>query len=150
MGLYTSHADRLALAVTASVTAILAQAAEARQNALDRRLQPMREVIDALEDLHGPDARPLDHPGDFADLVARHGADHLRERDVQLLQAATAERADRDCALGEALDDLAAARAASGEVGRQYDDGSLLAWVGVSKEQFQAVVDMALRRPSPS
>ena len=149
MSPHTSHTDRLALAVTASVTAILAREAEARQSALDRHLQPMRDVIDALERLHGPDAQPLDHPRDFADLVARHGAEHLSERDVQLLQAAMTERADRDCALGEALDDLAAAREASGEAGRQYDERSLLAWVGVSKEQFRAVVQTALRHPPP-
>ena len=150
MDLHASHADRLALAVTASVTAILAREAEARESALDRRLQPMREVIDALEGLHGPGAQPLDHPRDFADLVARHGADHVRERDVQLLQAAMAESADRDCALGEAIDDLAAAREASGESGRPYDESSLLAWVGVSKEQFRAVVETALRHPTLS
>jgi hypothetical protein len=143
----TSHTDRLALAVAARVTTILAQDAEARQSALDRRLQPMREVIDSLERLHGPDAQPLDHPSDFADLVVRHGAEHLRERDVRLLQAAMVESADCDCALGEALDDLAAAREASGDAGRQYDERSLLAWVGVSKEQFLAVVEAALRHP---
>ena len=149
MSLHTSHTDRLALAVTASVTAILAREAEARQSALDRRLQPLREVIDGLERLHGPNVQPLDHPRDIADLVARHGANHLRERDVQLLQAAMVESADRDCALSEALDDLAAAREDSGEAGHQYDERSLLAWVGVSKEQFLAVVEAALRRPSP-
>jgi hypothetical protein len=105
-------------------------------------------VIDALERLHGLDVQPLDHPRDFADLVAEHGADHLRERDVQLLQAAMVERADRDCALGEALDDLAVAREASGEAG-QKDDAGLLAWVGVSREEFLAVVETALRRSSP-
>ena len=146
----TSHTDRLALAVAASVTAILARVAEGRQSALDRRLQPMREVIDGLERLHGPDAEPLDHPCDFADLVARHGAEHLRERDVRLLQAAMAESADRHCALGEALDDLAAAREDSGEPGQQYDERSLLAWVGVSKEQFLAGVETALRHRPPA
>jgi hypothetical protein len=109
----------------------------------------MREVIDGLERLHGPDAQPLDHPSAFADLVARHGAEHLRERDIQLLQTALVESADCDCALGEALDDLAAAREASGEAGRQDDESSLLAWVGVSREQFLAVVETALRHPSP-
>ena len=147
MDWHTSHTDRLALAVAASVTTILARDAEARRRALDRRLQPMREVIDGLERLHGPDAQPLDHPSDFADLVARHGADHLRERDVQLLQAAMVESADCDCALGEALGDLAAARDASGEASLQHEERSLLAWVGVSKEQFLAVVEAALRHP---
>jgi hypothetical protein len=148
VGQHTSHTDRLALAVTASVTAILAREAEARQSALDRRLQPMRRVIDALEYLHGLDVQPLDHPRDFADLVAQHGADHLRERDVRLLQVAMVERADLECALGEALDDLAAAREDSGEAGHPYDESSLLAWVGVSKEQFRAVVETAVRRSS--
>jgi hypothetical protein len=145
MDQHTSHTDRLALAVAASVTTILAREAASRQNTLDRRLQPMREVIDNLERLHGPNAQPLDHPSDFADLVVRHGADHLRERDVQLLQAAMVESADCDCALGEALDDLAVAREASGDAGRQYDERSLLAWVGVTREQFLAVVEAALR-----
>jgi hypothetical protein len=146
MGLHTSHTDRLALAVAASVTGILAREAEARQSMLDRRLRPMREVIDALERLHGSDVEPLDHPSDFADLVARHGAQHLRERDVRLLQAAMVDSAGRNCALGEALDDLAAARECSGEPGRQYDERGLLAWVGVSKEQFLALVATALGR----
>ena len=149
MDRHTSHTDRMALAVAASVTTIFARDAEARHSALDRRLQPMRAVIDELERLHGPDAQPLNHPSEFADLVARHGAEHLRERDVQLLQAAMVESADCDCALGEALDDLAAAREASGEAGLQYDERSLLAWVGVSKEHFLAVVEAALRHPSP-
>jgi hypothetical protein len=149
MGLHERHADRLALAVAAGVTAILAREAEARQIALDRRLQPMRDVIDALERLHGPDAQPLEHPRDFANLVARHGAVHLRERDVQLLQAAMIESADRDCALSEALDDLGAARDASGEAGRQDDERSLLAWVGVSREQFLAAVETALGHSPP-
>lgn len=149
MGQHPSHTDRLALAVTASVTANLAREAEARQSALDRRLQPMRRVIDALERLHGPDVQPLDHPRVFADLVTEHGADHLRERDVQLLQAAMIERADRDSALGESLDALAVAREASGAAGRGDDETSLLAWVGVSREQFLAVVEMALRRSPP-
>jgi hypothetical protein len=147
--LHASQTDRLALAIAASVAAILAREAESRHSLLDRRLQPMREVIDALERLHGPDAHPLDYPCDFADLVARHGAAHLRERDVQLLQAAMVEGADRDCALGQALEDLAAARESSGEVVQQYDERSLLAWVGVSKEQFLAAVETALRRRSP-
>lgn len=145
MGLHTSNIDRLALLVTAEVTAILARDAEARQSALDRRLQPMRDVIDAFERLYGADAQPLDHPRDFADLVARHGADHLRQRDVRLLQAAMAESADRCCAHSNALDDLATARDASGEAGRQFDERSLLAWVGVSKGQFLAAVELALR-----
>jgi hypothetical protein len=149
MSRHTSHTDRLALAVAASVTTILARVADGRQSALDRRLQPMREVIDGMERLHGPDAEPLDHPCDFADLVARHGAEHLRERDIRLLQAAMAESADRHCALGDALDYLAEARVASGEAGRQDDESSLLAWVGVSREQFLAVVETALRHPSP-
>lgn len=147
MGLHTTNTGRLALLVAAGVTAILAREAEARQRALDRRLRPMRAVIDALERLHGPDALPLDHPCDFADLVTRHGADHLRERDVQLLQAAMIECADRNCAHSEALDNLAAAREAGGEGDRRFDERSLLAWVGVSKEQFQAAVETALRHP---
>jgi hypothetical protein len=150
MGLHTSHTDRLTLAVAASVTAILAREAEARQSMLDRRLQPMRDVIDALERLHGPDVEPLDHPGDFAALVAEYGAEHLRERDVRLLQAAIVESADRDCALGEALDDLAAAREDSREAGQQYDERSLLAWVGVSKQQFRTLVETALRHRLPA
>jgi len=151
MGPHTRRADRLALAVAAGVTAILAREAEARQIALDRRLQPMRAVIDALERQYGPDVQPLDHPGDFVDLVARHGADHLRARDVQLLHAALIEKSDRDCARNEALDNLDDAREASGgESAEQSDERALLAWVGVSKEQFQSAVETALRDPSRS
>jgi hypothetical protein len=147
VGPHTRRADRLALAVAAGVTAILAREAEARQIALDRRLQPMRAVIDALERLYGPDVQPLDHPGAFVDLVARHGADHLRARDVQLLHAAVIEKSDRDCARNEALDNLDDAREASGESAAQTDERALLAWIGVSKEQFQAAVETALRHP---
>lgn len=149
MGRHASHTDGLALAVAASVTSIHAREAEARQRVLDRCLHPMREVTAALNRLHGPDAQPLDHRRDFASLDTEHGAEHLRERDVQQLQAAMVESADRDCARGEALDDLAAAREASSEAVRLYDETSMLAWVGMSREQFLAVVEMALRHPPP-
>ena len=147
MGLHTSHTDRLALLVTAGVTAILARDAETRQSALDKRLRPMRAVIDGLERLHGPDAQPMDHPNDFASLVAQHGAHHLRERDVQLLQAAMVECIDRACAHSDALDDLVAAREASGETGQRFDGSGLLAWAGVSRERFLAEIETALRHP---
>jgi len=150
MGLQTRRPDRLALAVAAAVTAILAREAGVWQLALDRRLQPMRAVIDELERLYGPDVQPLDHPNDFADLVTRHGADHLRERDVRLLQAALIEKGDRDCAFNEALDNLDDAREASGESTERRDERALLVWVGVSKAQFLAAVETALRDLAPT
>jgi len=145
MGLHTRRADRLALLVAASIAAILAREAEARQGALDRRLRPMRTVINALERLHGADALPLDHPHDFTDLVTHHSADHLRARDVQLLPTPMLENAECRCAHSEALDDLAVARQVSGEAGRQCGERSLLARVGVSKARFPAEVETALR-----
>lgn len=147
MGLDMRPADRLALLVAAGVAAVRAQEAESRQIELDRRLQPMRDVIDVLERRHGPDVLPLDHPSELADLVARHGAAQLRERDVRLLQAATVERAERECARNEALDDLAAAHESSGGAGRPHDESSLLDWAGVSREQYLASVETALHCP---
>ena len=131
--------NRLALAVAVEVTAILAREAETRQEELDRRLQPMRQVIDALEYRYGPNVHPLEHPGDFADLIVRHQAGHLRERDVQMLAESIDETLDRDDALSQAIGDLDDARDDAGET-------ELLAWVGVSRQQFMAAVDTALRR----
>jgi hypothetical protein len=142
--------DRLALAVAAGVLAILAREARARLLELDLRLQPMRQVIDAFERSYGPDAQPADHPQDFANLVARPGAGHLRERDIQLLLEASVAEADHDGALGDALDDLDAARDATGKASDRGGEPGLLTWVGVTKEQYVAAVDTALRHQSQS
>ena len=137
--------DRLALAVAAEVTAVLARAAEARRLALDRRLRPMRHVIDEFERRHGLDAQPGDYPTEFAELVARHRAGHLREHDVRLLHAAIIEGADRDCERFEALADLDEAGGLGGVTADGQGTMSLPAWAGVSKEQFSAAVNTALR-----
>jgi hypothetical protein len=50
----------------------------------------------------------------------------------------------------EALDDLAVAREACGEAGRQYDESSLLSWVGVCRGQFLAAIESARRHPPPA
>jgi hypothetical protein len=83
----------------------------------------MRQVIDAFEGSYGPDAQPADHPQDFANLVARHEAGHLREREVHLLLEASVEEADHDDVLGDALDDLNAALDASGEASDRGEPG---------------------------
>jgi hypothetical protein len=96
----------------------------------------------------GPEARPADHPRDFADLIARHGAGRLRERAVQLLHPAIIEQSDGDGAHIHALDDLDAARAAASDEGDGGGEQELPSWVGVSKRQrFEAVNTPLRRRP---
>jgi hypothetical protein len=135
MSLTVRRDVRLTLAVAIVVTAIRAREAGARQLALDQHLQPMRHVIEDFERLHGRDAQPLDHPQDFADLVAARGAAHLRERDVQLVEEAVAEKMSSEGALFEALADLNEARGEDGEPGDGTGVQGLLTWVGVSQSE---------------
>jgi hypothetical protein len=143
-----SREDRLALAVTAAVSAVRVHAADARCVDLDRQLRPMRNVIEDFEQRYGPDVVPADHPGEFADLVARHGASHLRERDIQILHAALADKTDRDDVLRAALADLDEARAASGDSAGRGDVGELLSWIGASREHVLEALNAALRDAS--
>jgi len=129
-------AERLALAVKAQVASIRADQARERSALLERRYAPVTKAFEAYEQLYGGGTDPADHFDVLLSLIVQYGGGELGREELLEGMSMHEEQGAASRGAADAMRELAEAMGGH--------RGTVLEWVGCTREEFVSVLESRL------